>query len=168
MCGIIGYIGKKQPVNFLLDGLKKLEYRGYDSSGIAIKENENIQIIRSIGRIKDLENKTKNTKLLNGNIGIAHTRWATHGEPTEENAHPHQVGNVTLVHNGIIENAEELRENLITDGVKFKSETDTEVACAVINKYYEKDPIAAITKALKELKGSYAFGIIFKYINKLY
>ena len=168
MCGIIGYIGEKQPVNFLLEGLKKLEYRGYDSSGIAIKENENIQIIRSIGRIKDLENKTKNTKLLNGNIGIAHTRWATHGEPTEENAHPHQVGNVTLVHNGIIENAEELRENLITDGVKFKSETDTEVACAVINKYYEKDPIAAITKALKELKGSYAFGIIFKDSNKLY
>lgn len=168
MCGIIGYIGKKQPVNFLLEGLKKLEYRGYDSSGIAIKENENIQIIRSIGRIKDLENRTKNTKLLNGNIGIAHTRWATHGEPTEENAHPHQVGNVTLVHNGIIENAEELRENLITDGVKFKSETDTEVACAVINKYYEKDPIAAITKALKELKGSYAFGIIFKDSNKLY
>lgn len=168
MCGIIGYIGKKQPVNFLLEGLKKLEYRGYDSSGIAIKENENIQIIRSIGRIKDLENKTKNAKLLNGNIGIAHTRWATHGEPTEENAHPHQVGNVTLVHNGIIENAEELRENLITDGVKFKSETDTEVACAVINKYYEKDPIAAITKALKELKGSYAFGIIFKDNDKLY
>lgn len=168
MCGIIGYIGKKQPVNFLLEGLKKLEYRGYDSSGIAIKENENIQIIRSIGRIKDLENKTKNTKLLNGNIGIAHTRWATHGEPTEENAHPHQVGNVTLVHNGIIENAEELRENLITDGVKFKSETDTEVACAVINKYYDKDPIASITKALKELKGSYAFGIIFKDSDKLY
>lgn len=168
MCGIIGYIGKKQPVNFLLEGLKKLEYRGYDSSGIAIKENENIQIIRSIGRIKDLENKTKNTKLLNGNIGIAHTRWATHGEPTEKNAHPHQVGNVTLVHNGIIENAEELRENLITDGVKFKSETDTEVACAVINKYYEKDTIAAITKALKELKGSYAFGIIFKDSDKLY
>lgn len=168
MCGIIGYIGKKQPVNFLLEGLKKLEYRGYDSSGIAIKENENIQIIRSIGRIKDLENKTKNTKLLNGNIGIAHTRWATHGEPTEENAHPHQVGNVTLVHNGIIENAEELREKLITDGVKFKSETDTEVACAVINKYYEKDPIAAIKKALKELKGSYAFGIIFKDSDKLY
>ena len=168
MCGIIGYIGKKQPVNFLLEGLKKLEYRGYDSSGIAIKENENIQIIRSIGRIKDLENKTKNTKLLNGNIGIAHTRWATHGEPTEENAHPHQVGNVTLVHNGIIENVEELREKLITDGVKFKSETDTEVACAVINKYYEKDPIAAITKALKELKGSYAFGIIFKDSDKLY
>ena len=168
MCGIIGYIGKKQPVNFLLEGLKKLEYRGYDSSGIAIKENENIQIIRSIGRIKDLENKTKNTKLLNGNIGIAHTRWATHGEPTEENAHPHQVGNVTLVHNGIIENAEELRENLITDGVKFKSKTDTEVACAVINKYYEKDPIAAITKALKELKGSYAFGISFKDNDKLY
>lgn len=168
MCGIIGYIGKKQPVNFLLEGLKKLEYRGYDSSGIAIKKNENIQIIRSIGRIKDLENKTKNTKLLNGNIGIAHTRWATHGEPTEENAHPHQVGNVTLVHNGIIENVEELRENLITDGVKFKSETDTEVACAVINKYYEKDPIAALTKALKELKGSYAFGIIFKDSDKLY
>lgn len=168
MCGIIGYIGKKQPVNFLLEGLKKLEYRGYDSSGIAIKENENIQIIRSIGRIKDLKNKTKNTKLLNGNIGIAHTRWATHGEPTEENAHPHQVGNVTLVHNGIIENAEELRENLITDGVKFKSKTDTEVACAVINKYYEKDPIAAITKALKELKGSYAFGISFKDNDKLY
>ena len=168
MCGIIGYIGKKHPEEFLINGLKNLEYRGYDSSGIAIKENNQIQIIKSVGRIKDLEKKLHNSKLLEGNIGIAHTRWATHGEPTVVNAHPHQVGKVTLVHNGIIENAEELKQKLISEGIKFNSDTDTEVACAMINKYYESDPAEAITKALKEIKGSYAFGIIFEDIDKLY
>ena len=168
MCGIIGYIGKKHPEEFLINGLKNLEYRGYDSSGIAIKENNQIQIIKSVGRIKDLEKKLHNSKLLEGNIGIAHTRWATHGEPTVVNAHPHQVGKVTLVHNGIIENAEELKQKLINEGIKFNSDTDTEVACALINKYYESDPVEAITKALKEIKGSYAFGIIFEDIDKLY
>ncbi len=168
MCGIIGYIGKKRPEEFLINGLKNLEYRGYDSSGIAIKENNEIQIIKSVGRIKDLEKKLHNSKLLEGNIGIAHTRWATHGEPTVVNAHPHQVGKVTLVHNGIIENAEELKQKLINEGIKFNSDTDTEVACAIINKYYDSDPITAITKALEEIKGSYAFGIIFEDIDKLY
>lgn len=168
MCGIIGYIGKKRPEEFLINGLKNLEYRGYDSSGIAIKENNQIQIIKSVRRIKDLEKKLHNSKLLEGNIGIAHTRWATHGEPTVVNAHPHQVGKVTLVHNGIIENAEELKQKLINEGIKFNSDTDTEVACAIINKYYDSDPITAITKALEEIKGSYAFGIIFEDIDKLY
>lgn len=168
MCGIIGYIGKKHPNEFLINGLKKLEYRGYDSSGIAIKNNENIQIIKSVGRIKDLENKVNDSKVIDGNIGIAHTRWATHGEPSLENAHPHQVGNVTLVHNGIIENAEELRNELLKKGAKLNSETDTEVACAIINKYYDGNPIEAITKAIKDLKGSYAFGIVFKDVDKLY
>lgn len=168
MCGIIGYIGKKHPNEFLINGLKKLEYRGYDSSGIAIKNNENIQIIKSVGRIKDLENKVNDSKVIDGNIGIAHTRWATHGEPSLENAHPHQVGNVTLVHNGIIENAEELRSELLKKGAKLNSKTDTEVACAIINKYYDGNPIEAITKAIKDLKGSYAFGIVFKDVDKLY
>lgn len=168
MCGIIGYIGKKSPEEFLINGLKNLEYRGYDSSGIAIKENNQIQIIKSVGRIRDLEKKIHNSKLLKGNIGIAHTRWATHGEPTVKNAHPHQVGKVTLVHNGIIENAEELKQKLLNEGVNFNSDTDTEVACAIINKYYEGDPVTAITKALEEIKGSYAFGIMFEDIDKLY
>ena len=168
MCGIIGYIGKKNPIEFLIDGLKKLEYRGYDSSGIAIKDENSVQLIKSTGRIKNLENKINNTKVLDGNIGIAHTRWATHGMPTVANAHPHKVGKVTLVHNGIIENAEELKAKLIEEGQIFKSDTDTEVACAVINKYYTGNPISAITKATNILRGSYAFGIIFDDQDKLY
>ena len=168
MCGIIGYIGKKNPVEFLIDGLKKLEYRGYDSSGIAIRDKNSVQLIKSTGRIKNLENKINNTKVLDGNIGIAHTRWATHGMPTVANAHPHKVGKVTLVHNGIIENAEELKAKLMEEGQIFKSDTDTEVACAVINKYYTGNPISAITKATDILKGSYAFGIIFDDQDKLY
>ena len=168
MCGIIGYIGKKNPIEFLIDGLKKLEYRGYDSSGIAIKDENSVQLIKSTGRIKNLENKINNTKVLDGNIGIAHTRWATHGMPTVANAHPHKVSKVTLVHNGIIENAEELKAKLMEEGQIFKSDTDTEVACAVINKYYTGNPISAITKATNILKGSYAFGIIFDDQDKLY
>lgn len=168
MCGIIGYVGKKNPIEFLIDGLKKLEYRGYDSSGIAIKDENSVQLIKSTGRIKNLENKINNTKVLDGNIGIAHTRWATHGMPTVANAHPHKVSKVTLVHNGIIENAEELKAKLMEEGQIFKSDTDTEVACAVINKYYTGNPIFAITKATNILRGSYAFGIIFDDQDKLY
>ena len=165
MCGIVGYIGNDNTREILIDGLKKLEYRGYDSSGIALKNDDKIQVIKSTGKIKDLEIKMKNTRVIDSNIGIAHTRWATHGIANETNAHPHTVGKVTLVHNGIIENAEELREKLIKDGVKFKSETDTEVACAIINKYYKGNPVSAINKALKEIVGSYAFGILFEDIN---
>ena len=168
MCGIVGYKGKQQPKDILLEGLKNLEYRGYDSSGIALKDGKDIQIIRSVGKISSLEEKVNNEKLIEAYMGIAHTRWATHGVPSVENAHPHKVGKVTLVHNGIIENASELKEELLKDKVVFNSETDTEVACAIVNKYYDGDPIKAINKAIKELKGSYAFCIFFEDSDKLY
>ncbi len=168
MCGIIGYIGEKNPVEVLINGLKCLEYRGYDSAGIALKEKDEIEVIKSVGKIVNLEEKLKNQELIPSHLGIAHTRWATHGKPSEKNAHPHTVGNVTLVHNGIIENAEELREKLKKEGVTFNSETDTEVITALINKYYENDPVEAINKALDEVKGSYALGILFQGSDDLY
>ena len=168
MCGIIGYIGEKNPVEVLINGLKSLEYRGYDSAGIALKEKDQIEVIKSVGKIVNLEEKLKNQELISSHLGIAHTRWATHGKPSEKNAHPHTVGNVTLVHNGIIENAEELREKLKKEGVTFNSETDTEVITALINKYYENDPVEAINKALDEVKGSYALGILFQGSDDLY
>ena len=168
MCGIIGYIGTKSPIETLINGLKCLEYRGYDSAGIALKEKDQIEVIKSVGKIVNLEEKLKNQELIPSHLGIAHTRWATHGKPSEKNAHPHTVGNVTLVHNGIIENAEELREKLKKEGVTFNSETDTEVITALINKYYENDPVEAIDKALDEVKGSYALGILFQGSDDLY
>lgn len=168
MCGIIGYIGTKSPIETLINGLKCLEYRGYDSAGIALKEKDQIEVIKSVGKIVNLEEKLKNQELISSHLGIAHTRWATHGKPSEKNAHPHTVGNVTLVHNGIIENAEELREKLKKEGVTFNSETDTEVITALINKYYENDPVEAIDKALDEVKGSYALGILFQGSDDLY
>ena len=106
MCGIIGYIGEKNPVDILINGLKSLEYRGYDSAGIALKNNDEVEVIKSIGKIVNLEEKIKSMEVIPSNLGIAHTRWATHGKPSEKNAHPHTVGKITLVHNGIIENAE--------------------------------------------------------------
>lgn len=168
MCGIIGYIGTKSPIETLINGLKCLEYRGYDSSGIALKEKDEIEVIKSVGKIVNLEEKIKSKEILESHVGIAHTRWATHGKPSEKNAHPHISGRVTLVHNGIIENAEELREKLKKEGVTFHSETDTEVVAALINKYYEKNPVEAMDKALKEVKGSYALGILFQESNDLY
>ena len=168
MCGIIGYIGEKNPVDILINGLKSLEYRGYDSAGIALKDKDEIEIIKSVGKIVNLEEKLKQEKTISSHLGIAHTRWATHGKPTEKNAHPHTAGRVTLVHNGIIENAEELREKLKKEGITFYSETDTEVVAALINKYYDKDPIEAISQALKEVKGSYALGILFQESDDLY
>lgn len=168
MCGIIGYIGEKNPVDILINGLKSLEYRGYDSAGIALKEKDEIEIIKSVGKIVNLEEKIKDEKLIPSHLGIAHTRWATHGKPTENNAHPHTAGRVTLVHNGIIENAEELREKLKKEKVIFYSETDTEVVAALINKYYDNDPVEAINQALKEVKGSYALGILFQESDDLY
>lgn len=168
MCGIIGYIGTKSPIETLINGLKCLEYRGYDSAGIALKGKDQIEVIKSVGKIVNLEEKLKNQELIPSHLGIAHTRWATHGKPSEKNAHPHTVGNVTLVHNGIIENAEELREKLKKEGVTFNSETDTEVITALINKYYENDPVEAINKALDEVKGSYALGILFQGSDDLY
>ena len=168
MCGIIGYIGSRHPKEILIEGLKNLEYRGYDSAGIALKNNQDTQIIKSVGKISNLEEKVNKENLIKCNMGIAHTRWATHGVPSIENAHPHQVGKITLVHNGIIENAELLREKLTKENVKFKSQTDTEVACALINYYYQGNIIEAIEKATNELKGSYAFGIMVADDEKLY
>lgn len=168
MCGIVGYVGEQHPKEFLIEGLKKLEYRGYDSSGIAIKNDDTIQIIKSTGKIADLEEKVNSTDLINSKIGIAHTRWATHGEANETNAHPHKINKVTIVHNGIIENATDLKNKLVNEGIIFRSETDTEVACAVISNYYKGQPVEAITEAIKVLKGSYAFGILFEDQDKLY
>lgn len=168
MCGIIGYIGGKNPSEILIEGLKKLEYRGYDSAGIALKEGNDFQIIKSVGKISNLEDKLKQEKLITCHLGIAHTRWATHGQPNEENAHPHRVGKITLVHNGIIENSSELKEQLIEEGISFNSDTDTEVIAALINKYYQNDMEEAINKATKELKGSYALAILCDDDDKLY
>ncbi len=167
MCGIIGYIGKeKKSLDVLIKGLKNLEYRGYDSAGIALKDKD-IQIVKAEGKIKNLESKLKDVK--STNLGIGHTRWATHGGATEINAHPHKVGKVTIVHNGIIENYIELRKKLQKEGYSFKSETDTEIACAIIDKLYkkEKNKVKVLKKANEILKGSYAFGIIFD-DDKLY
>ena len=168
MCGIVGYIGKRETADVLIDCLKKLEYRGYDSSGIALLGKDETQIIRSVGKIKNLEEKVKKTALIESNLGLAHTRWATHGGVTENNAHPHKVGKVTIVHNGIIENATEIKERLIKEGVKFASETDSEVVAALIDFYYDGNPYKAIEKTIDELNGSYALGIIFDDQNKLY
>ena len=159
MCGIVGYKGKRNVKDILLNGLKALEYRGYDSAGVAFKNSSEIQVVKSVGKISNLEEKLSKAKLIKCDMGIAHTRWATHGGPNEVNAHPHTCGKITLVHNGIIENAHELRDRLIDSGVKFVSETDTEVACALINSYYEGDVIKAINKACKDIIGSYAFAM---------
>ena len=160
MCGIIGYIGKKHPKDVLLSGLKNLEYRGYDSAGIALINNKTTQIIKSVGKISSLEDKINNSDLIDSKIGIAHTRWATHGVPDEINAHPHKVGKITIVHNGIIENASFLKNKLIKEGVCFNSETDTEVIAALINKYYKGNMVDALNKTIKDIKGSYALGIL--------
>jgi len=168
MCGIIGYIGPRPPKDILIEGLKKLEYRGYDSSGIALQNKDNIQIIKSKGKIKDLEEKLQNVDLIDSNMGIAHTRWATHGIPNEKNAHPHQVGNITIVHNGIIENANFIKEQLQKENVLLQSETDTEIACALIEYYYQGDILKALEKVQKELKGSYAIGLMVKNNPNLY
>lgn len=168
MCGIVGYIGFREPKDVLVEGLKTLEYRGYDSAGIALKNDTSVQVIKEVGRISSLEEKINKEKLIDSHIGIAHTRWATHGGVTENNAHPHTVGRVTLVHNGIIENAMELKKKLSGEGVLFKTETDTEVLTALIDYYYDNDPIMAIERAINDVRGSYALAIIFKDQDKLF
>ena len=160
MCGIVGYVGKNKALPIILSGLKFLEYRGYDSAGIAYVKNNKINIKKEIGKINNLENAIN----LNENtyIGIGHTRWATHGKPNKINSHPHQVGKFTVVHNGIIENYLDIKDKLIKKGYIFKTDTDTEVIPALLDYNYkkEKDILASIKKTINELKGSYALGII--------
>lgn len=160
MCGIIGYVGEKRfSVDVIIDGLKHLEYRGYDSAGIAYVKDNNVVIEREVGRISNLESVLKKDT---SHIGIGHTRWATHGKPTKENAHPHKVGNITLVHNGIIDNFMELKSTLMSEGYTFKSDTDTEVAAAYIDSLYKEnnDMIKSLSICVNKFLGSYAFGII--------
>ena len=162
MCGIVGYIGYKNSKDILLDGLKELEYRGYDSAGIAIIENENIITFKAVGKLENLINKTKDVEIKDFSIGIGHTRWATHGNPTELNAHPHLGKYSYVVHNGIIENYKELKDELISQGVKFLSQTDTEVIVHLYEKNYEKlkNEFQAFQKTISELKGAYAILLI--------
>ena len=175
MCGIVGYIGKKQAAPILLDGLSKLEYRGYDSAGIAVRNGEAPPVVvKAKGRLSVLFDKTDGGKSVTGTCGIGHTRWATHGEPTEINAHPHASDDMSVVavHNGIIENFQELKDKLLHNGYTFQSETDTEVAVNLIDYYYKKyqvGPIDAIAKTMVRVRGSYALAVMFKdYPGEIY
>ena len=175
MCGIVGYIGEAQAAPILLAGLGKLEYRGYDSAGIAVRDDATgkIEIVKEKGRLRALVEKTDNGKAVPGTCGIGHTRWATHGEPSAQNAHPHctEDRSVVLVHNGIIENYQELKEKLLKSGYTFYSQTDTEVAVKLIDYYYKKTgtPLEAISRAMLRIRGSYAFGVMFHdYPGKLF
>ncbi|NLH01144.1 MAG: glutamine--fructose-6-phosphate transaminase (isomerizing) [Clostridiales bacterium] len=162
MCGIVGYTGGSQAAPILLEGLARLEYRGYDSAGIAINNGEKIDVVKAMGRLAVLCDKCGNGRDVPGNIGIGHTRWATHGRPSDVNSHPHvsENGRIAIVHNGIIENYAQLKEMLINRGRVFKSETDTEVAAQLIDYYYNGNILEAVARAVRELEGSYALGII--------
>ena len=162
MCGIVGYVGQRQSASVLLDGLKKLEYRGYDSAGIAVLSQGNIVTIKTKGRLKQLEEKMKAEGVPEGTCGIGHTRWATHGEPSDINSHPHGNARLTIVHNGIIENYMELKEKLVRKGYDFQSQTDTEVVAKLLDYYYKGDPMEAIRRLIAAIKGSYALGILFR------
>ena len=161
MCGIVGYVGHRNCADVLVDALTKLEYRGYDSAGIAVFEKEEIKVCKSKGRLANLTQKMETEGKPNGVAGIGHTRWATHGEPSDLNSHPHSGDRVTIVHNGIIENYKRLKEFLISEGKEFKSETDTEVAAQLLDFYYRGDPVEAIVQTMHELEGSFALGIVF-------
>ncbi len=169
MCGIVGFVGASQAAPVLLDGLAKLEYRGYDSAGIAVKrdDSDRVEIVKVKGRLKQLVEKTDSGRTVPGSCGIGHTRWATHGEPSMKNAHPHYSDdqNVILVHNGIIENYLELKEKLIKSGYSFYSQTDTEVVTKLLDYYYKKyqqNALEAIVKVMLRVRGSYALGIMLK------
>ncbi len=163
MCGIIGKVGEENVIPQLINGLKKLEYRGYDSAGVAFVEDDIINRVRAVGKISELKKKLSQ-EVIESRVGIGHTRWATHGSPTEENAHPHRSKNgmFYIVHNGIIENSEEIKKNLLPYNLDFESGTDTEVFAHLLEKYYDGEPVSAIAKAQAVLKGSYAFGLICK------
>ena len=175
MCGIVGFTGNHQAAPILLDGLSKLEYRGYDSAGIAVRDGEGeTTVIKAKGRLKGLSEKTNGGESVPGTCGIGHTRWATHGEPSENNAHPHvsDDGNIVAVHNGIIENYQELKDKLTRKGYTFYSETDTEVAVKLIDYYYKKyegTPVDAINHSMVRIRGSYALAIMFRdYPEEIY
>ena len=185
MCGIVGFTGKKQAAPVLLDGLSKLEYRGYDSAGLAVRDGDSLaEVVKAMGKLRNLAEKTDNGAALPGTCGIGHTRWATHGEPTQINAHPHVSGNargsasgpvesdVVGVHNGIIENYEELRAKLLANGYSFYSTTDTEVAVKLVDYYYKKyknGPVDAINRMMVRVRGSYALALMFKdYPGEIY
>lgn len=163
MCGIVGYIGRQQAAPILLDGLSKLEYRGYDSAGMAVYDGEKINFTKATGRLKVLSELTHDGATMPGCVGIGHTRWATHGAPTDTNAHPHfnQTKTIAVVHNGIIENYVKLKKKLADKGYEFCSETDTEVVAQLLDYYYKGDPLEAVTKVVHRVEGSYALGIIF-------
>ena len=175
MCGIVGFVGNRQAAPVLLEGLSKLEYRGYDSAGLAVRDGEGeIEVVKAKGRLKVLEEKTNDGQALAGDCGIGHTRWATHGEPSENNAHPHcnDEGTIVGVHNGIIENYQELKMKLLKHGYRFYSETDTEVAIKLIDYYYKKylgTPVDALNHAMVRIRGSYALAVMFKdYPEEIY
>lgn len=175
MCGIVGYTGDEQAAPILLDGLSKLEYRGYDSAGLAVRDgSSDVEVIKAKGRLKALREKTDEGASVKGTCGIGHTRWATHGEPSEKNAHPHisDDGNVVAVHNGIIENYQELRDKLTRKGYHFYSETDTEVAVKLVDYYYKKyegTPVDAINHSMIRIRGSYAMALMFRdYPGEIY
>ena len=169
MCGIVGYIGCRQAAPVLLDGLSRLEYRGYDSAGLAVRSGgSDVVVVKAKGRLKALSDKTDAGRMLEGTCGIGHTRWATHGEPSELNAHPHISDDCAVVgvHNGIIENYQELKEKLLKKGYAFHSQTDTEVAVKLVDYYYKKDtaagPVEAVSRAMVRIRGSYAMALMFK------
>lgn len=164
MCGIVGYVGEAQAAPLLLDGLAKLEYRGYDSAGLAVFNGTELQIVKAKGRLQVLRELTADGTQISGSIGIGHTRWATHGEPSVANAHPHFNENksIAVVHNGIIENFQQLKERLERRGYVFASQTDTEVIVHLLTDFYKGDPLEAVAKMLTRVEGSYALGIIFK------
>ena len=162
MCGIVGYVGKRSAQDVLLDGLEKLEYRGYDSSGIALALDGGIRVVKSKGRLTQLRQKLAAQALAQSFCGIGHTRWATHGEPSDVNSHPHSTPRVSIVHNGIIENYGILKERLIAKGYTFESETDTEVLVKLIDSCYTGDPLRALQEALAKVRGSYALAVLFR------
>ncbi|MCL2010512.1 MAG: class II glutamine amidotransferase, partial [Synergistaceae bacterium] len=161
MCGIIGYVGHENAVPIIIDGLKKLEYRGYDSAGLAVYTGGGLAVVKRKGRLSVLENEIERNPI-NGFIGIGHTRWATHGEPSNENSHPHlgRQSRIAVVHNGIIENYRQLRGKLADKGIEFTSETDSEVIAQLAEYYYEGDIIETLIKVVNNLEGSYALGIM--------
>src|SRR5512140_2550673 len=162
MCGIVGYVGPKRAAPILLDGLRKLEYRGYDSAGLAVHDGSQIEIVRAVGKLDNLV-RALDERRLEGTTGLGHTRWATHGRPSEVNAHPHAAGAVALVHNGIIENHLALKQQLAAEGAKFSSDTDTEIVAHLVNRALDRGApslFEAVRTALREVRGSYALAVV--------